>query len=103
MTVEHVVLFRFATADDAQECVSRLRAMAGHIPAVRRLEAGLNQVPSERAYDVGLVLTLDSIDDLPAYSEHPVHRPVLAWLAEHATAVVAADFDPEAPVGSPPA
>ena len=103
MTVEHVVLFRFATAAEAQDCVTRLRAMAGRIPAVRGLEAGVNQVPSERAYDVGLVVTVDSIDDLPAYREHPVHRPVLAWVADHATAVVAADFDPDAPVGPPPA
>ena len=98
MTLRHVVLFRFAGEDEARECVARLRGMAGGIPQVRRLEAGVNEMPSERAYDVGLVVTLDSRDDLPAYRDHPVHQPVLAWVREHATATVAADFDPDRPV-----
>ena len=97
MSLRHVVLFRFAGADEARECVSRLRGMAGRIPVVRGLEAGLNRVPSERAYDVGLIVTLDSLDDLPAYRDDPVHQPVLAWVREHATATVAADFDADAP------
>jgi hypothetical protein len=98
VTLQHVVLFRFAGEDEARECVARLRAMAGAIPQVRRLEAGVNQVPSERAYDVGLVVTLDSPDDLQGYRDHPVHRPVLALVRQHATATAAADFDPHAPV-----
>ena len=97
MTLQHVVLFRFAEEDEARRCVEQLRAMDGRIPVVRRLEAGLNRVPSERAYDVALVVTLDSVDDLQAYREHPVHQPVLAWVGKHATAVAAADFDPDAP------
>lgn len=98
MTLEHVVLFRFAGEDEARECVARLRAMAGAVPQVRRLAAGVNQVPSERAYDVGLVVTLGSPDDLPGYRDHPAHQPVLAWVREHATATAAADFDPAGPV-----
>ncbi len=99
MSVDHVVLMRFAGRDEAGECVARLRAMAAGIPVVRRLEAGVNLVESERAFDVGLVVTLDSLDDLKAYSGHPVHQPVLAWIRERATSIVAADFDPDAPVG----
>ena len=98
MSIEHVVLFRFAGEDEAHECVARMRAMAAGIPQVRRLQAGVNVVPSERAYDVGLVVTVESLDDLRAYAEHPVHLPVLAWVREHATAVAAADFDPDAAV-----
>lgn len=101
MSIRHVVLFRFAEAARAGECVARLRAMAGRIPQVRGLEAGVNRVPSERAYDVGLVVTLDSLGDLPAYRDHPAHRPVLGWIREHATATAAADFDPDAPVDAP--
>lgn len=98
MTLRHVVLFRFAGEDEARECVARLRAMAGAIPQVRRLEAGVNQVPSGRAYDVGLVVTVESLDDLQGYRDHPVHQPFLAWVREHATATAAADFDPQGPV-----
>jgi len=101
VSIEHLVLFRFAEAADAHECVARLRAMAGRIPQVRGLRAGLNQVPSERAWDVGLVITLDSLDDLVAYREHPVHVPVMAWVRAHATTTGAADFDPDAPVAAP--
>lgn len=98
MTLRHVVLFRFDGEDEARECVARLRAMAGAIPEVRRLEAGVNRVPSERAYDVGLVVTVESLDDLQGYRDHPVHQPVLAWVGEHATATAVADFDPGEPV-----
>lgn len=100
MTLQHVVLFRFAGEDDALECVARLRGMAGRIPVVRRLEAGCNRVPSERGYDVGLVLTLDSLGDLEAYRDHPVHQAVQGWMRENATATVACDFDPDDPGAS---
>jgi len=93
MTVVHVVLFKFGDGQHAEQCLERLRGMVGRIPALRSLSAGLNTVASERAYDVGLVATFDSHDDLRSYVEHPVHRPVAAWINERATSVVAVDYE----------
>lgn len=92
--ITHVVLFRFDDPGHAQEAVARIRAMVGRVPVLRSLQAGLNVVPSERAYDVGLVATFDSLDDLQVYADHPEHVPVARWIRERATSIVAADFDP---------
>lgn len=88
-----MVLFKFDHSDEARQCVQRLQGMVGHIPQLLSLSAGVNAVASERAYDVGLVTTFDSLADLEVYREHPAHVPVAAWINARATSVVAVDFE----------
>lgn len=94
MSVTHVVLFKFADADEAQLCVEKLRGMVGNVPQLVDLQAGVNLVPSERAYDVGLVATFATLEDLEEYAVHPAHAPVVTWARERASSIVAVDFQP---------
>lgn len=89
----HIVCIRFDTAEHAAEAVDRLRAMAGRVPTLRAIEAGLDITRSARSFDVGLVTRFDDREGLAAYQVHPVHQEVVAFVRAHATETVAVDFE----------
>ena len=92
--VTHVVLFKMKSerAEDAASLAGRLKSMSSDLPMLRGLEVGVNEVASARAYDVALIARFDSMQDLQAYSMHPKHREVLAYVTEVTSSVVAADY-----------
>ena len=89
----HMVQWRFDDPADADEAIQRLRGLEAEIDVIRRLVAGRNVVPSERAYDVGLLLEVDSVADLEVYRDHPAHVEVAAFVRERCSAVAACDIE----------
>lgn len=88
----HIVCFKFADREHAQECVRRLRAMDGQIESLKGLEVGLDVTGSARSYDVGLITRFDDAAGLETYRVHPVHQEAASFIAGHARDVVAVDF-----------
>lgn len=88
----HVVLFRFDSPDASKEASERLRAMAGKIPSLKSIEAGVNVIAGDAAYDVALVTRFDDQTGLDAYRTHPVHLEVVGFIREHATARATVDY-----------
>lgn len=88
----HVVLFRFADRTIAAEARERLLALAGQIPSLKSIEAGVDITRSERSFDLALITRFDDVAGLEDYAEHPVHKEALAWLRGVATQVSAVDF-----------
>ncbi len=64
----------------ARELQARLKALPAAIPDIQRLEVGINMSASERAADVVLVAEFGSPEELAAYSAHPAHREVVAFI-----------------------
>ncbi len=93
--VTHIVLFRFSDVMLAREARDRLLAMAGRIPGMRSIDAGVDFTQSERSYQLGLVTRHDSREALQQYQSHPVHVEVASFIKAHATAAASVDFDPE--------
>jgi len=91
--VTHVVCFDFSTVEQAQTACQLLLGMAGRIPSLLAIEAGLDFTRSQRSYQLGLVTRHTDRAGLLAYQEHPVHREVAAFIALHATRSVAVDFE----------
>lgn len=89
----HMVLLRFDDDAHADEAVRRLRELPDDIDAIRRLVAGRNVLPSERAYDVGLLIEFDSVEDLEIYRDHPAHVAVAEFIRRHRSAVAACDVE----------
>jgi hypothetical protein len=89
----HVVCFKFTNPDVAQEVKERLLSMVGRVPSLRHIEAGVDVVRSARSYDVALVTRFDDLAGLEAYQVHPVHQEVAAFIREHATNIVAVDYE----------
>ncbi|MCA9638033.1 MAG: Dabb family protein [Myxococcales bacterium] len=88
----HIVCIRFDTAEHAAEAVDRLRAMAGRVPTLRAIEAGLDITRSPRSLDLALITRHADQAGLDAYRVHPLHLEVLDFIREHAEASYAVDY-----------
>jgi len=89
----HMVLLRFDDDTHADEAVRRLRDLPAEIDVIRRLVAGRNVVPSDRAYEVGLLVELDGVEGLEIYRDHPAHVAVAEFIRAHRSAVAACDVE----------
>jgi hypothetical protein len=91
----HVVFFKLneRTLENAQKLREVLLSMTGKIPQIKHMEAGVNVVPSERAYDVVLFQRFDSLRDLQEYQAHPNHQDVLKYLLAVTASRVSVDYE----------
>ena len=69
-----------------------LSALPQAIPQIRTLEVGADVKHSERSYDMALIVTFDSMDDLAIYDKHPEHEKARAYIKAHRTATATVDF-----------
>ena len=88
----HVVLMQFPDDETAQEAVRRLQTLEERVEVVRDVQVGLNAVPSDQAFDVGLVVTLDAAEDRETYEADPAHQEVAAWIRANRTGTARCDF-----------
>ncbi len=91
----HVVLFKLndRTLENARQLQAKLLSMTGKIPQIKHMEAGVNVVSSDRAYDVALFQRFDSLADMQAYQQHPAHLEVLAYIKSVIAGSVAVDYE----------
>jgi hypothetical protein len=96
MMITHIVLFKLAepTPEKIAAVRDRLLSMQGKIDLLRRLEAGIDLIRSERSYDVALLTQFDSLEDLQAYQVHPYHAgEVVPFMKANCSSVVAVDYE----------
>lgn len=91
--VKHIVCMKFKDPEDAPAAAEKLRALLGVVPTLRSMEVGLDYMRSGRSYDLALIATYDSRQDLEAYTVHPEHQKVQAFIHPIREAVVAVDFE----------
>jgi hypothetical protein len=91
----HVVFFKLndRTPENAQKLREALLGMTGKIPQIKHMEAGVNTIPSERAYDVALFQRFDSLPDMQAYQTHPHHQEVLKYILSVTASRVSVDYE----------
>ncbi len=88
----HIVLFTLNDPLDGPELVERLYGMAGQIPSLKQLEAGVDDAPSPRSAHVSLITRFDSAEGLAAYQVHPAHVALLAWVRPRVKATIKVDY-----------
>lgn len=88
----HIVLARFPDPADADEAARRLTTLPDAIPEIRSLSVGRDVVRSERSYDLGWIIEVDSEEALQTYTVHPEHQAVANWISEHRTDIAVCDF-----------
>ena len=94
MALEHMVwLTPKAGVDDAkmEEILASIRALT-HVPGVMAISAGGNITDRAKGATHGVLVTLESADDLSGYLGHPDHQAVGAVLREHCD-VLALDYE----------
>lgn len=78
--IHHIVLFRFRADTDLSRVSAAgdaLRGMRGRIAEVRDVVWGPNVGPTARDYPWVLIVTVDDMDAVQRYAEHPLHREIV--------------------------
>ena len=98
--IRHIVRWNFKDEYEGmkkpeimEKVKSGLSALKGKVPVVRDLEVGQSVTSGDMHYDMALIVTVDSVNDLPAYAEHPEHVKVRRFIGEVRTARVTADIE----------
>ncbi|HMP72820.1 MAG TPA: Dabb family protein [Kiritimatiellia bacterium] len=98
--IKHVVMWTFKEdaegrdrAAVAAKVKTDLLALASLIPAIRRIEVGINQLPSDAACDICLLSEFDTWADLDTYRDHPAHQAVVAYVKTVVTSRHVVDYE----------
>ncbi len=68
--------------------------MKEHIDVLKEIEVGIDFSRSPRSYDLALVTTFDTKEDLERYRTHPYHQnEIVAWLKEMGTHTKVVDYE----------
>ncbi|MDE6100480.1 MAG: Dabb family protein [Paramuribaculum sp.] len=94
--VRHVVTFRLNGPEELRrEVAARFRSallgLPAQIPQLKEIEVGVNINPAEQ-WDVTLIATADSLDDIALYSAHPAHVRAVEIIAPHKAERACVDF-----------
>jgi len=98
--LKHVVLIKikdFAEGslriDNAQKIKEMLDALPKKIKVIKKLECGINIRPSERAYDLCLIVTFKKEEDLEIYLNHPEHLKIVDFINKVKINIKSVDYE----------
>lgn len=93
--IKHIVFFKLKdnSPEKVEETVQVLRNMEGKIPQLLSIEVGADLIHSDRSFDIALVTTVASMEDLQAYQVHPAHKQVIVHINEVKEISVAVDYE----------
>ena len=91
--VRHIVFMQFPEFSLAQNAKEKLLSMKNHIDELQAIEVGIDFSRSQRSYDLALVTTFASKEDLEKYRVHPYHQEIVAWLKANNTDTKVVDYE----------
>ena len=91
--VRHIVFMKFPEFSLAQIAKEKLLSMQGNIEVLQDIEVGIDFSRSERSFDLALVTTFASKEDLENYRIHPYHQEIVQWLKANNTETKVADYE----------
>ena len=89
----HVVTFRLEDPARVDETAAKLRGMAGRVPTLRSIEVGIDQLGTPRAVHIALITRFDDRAGYDAYAVDPVHKAVLAHMAQVVQTAAVVDWE----------
>lgn len=75
--VKHVVLFKLKEGESKEKAKEVLLSMKGNVPTLKDIEVGIDELGSERSFDVMLTVLLDDFKALEEYQNDPYHVGVV--------------------------
>ncbi len=92
----HTFLFQWQPGvdDEMQERAAKeIRALQGQIPGLLETSYGTNISPRSQGFTHGGVMTFRDAAALEAYTTHPVHQKLIAWLMPLLKAAAELDYE----------
>ena len=92
--IRHIVFMKYPDFSLATTAKEKLLSMPEHIEELEEIEVGIDFSRSERSYDLALVTTFASKEDLEKYRVHPYHQnEIVAWLKEIGAETKVVDYE----------
>ena len=93
--IRHVVLYTIKDEYKKKipQLVEAFYSMKGKIPGLVDLEAGGDELKSDRSYDLALITLFESWESYQAYLVHPAHLPVKAGMHAARSGSVSCDYE----------
>ena len=98
--IKHIVMWKLeenaegnAKLENAKIIKEKLEALVGIIPEIVELEVGIDILETNQSYDVVLVSTFKSLEDLDIYAKHPEHVKVGEFVGKVRKDRIAVDYE----------
>ncbi len=90
--IKHVVIFKLKNMNEADRLKSLITGLAGKIPGLLQIEAGIDFNRSDAAGDLVLISTHTDKEALSLYQDHPEHIKVKNEIVPCAAGRTVVDF-----------
>ena len=93
--IKHIVMMKLAdhgNVEIAGKIKGLLESLPPKIPAIKKIEVGVNFMDSPKAFDVVLVSEFENEAELAVYAKHPAHLEVTTYIKSVATNVASVDY-----------
>lgn len=91
--VKHVVIWKLRELNDGIKLKAEIEAVAGKIPGLLSIEAGIDINKSDAAGDLILISSHTDIEALNLYQDHPVHLELKGKIGACVTGRTVVDFN----------
>lgn len=80
--IKHIVMYKLInpTEENKSLLVEKFLSMKGKIPVLLDIQSGRDVLLSQRSYDVVLVCTFNSLNDMEIYKNSEIHIPVKEYV-----------------------
>ena len=93
--IKHVVCYKLKdnSLEKCEEAKQVLLSMKGKVKYFNSIEVGIDILKSERSYDLILIMTFDSMEDMTLYQQDEFHcKNVKPYMHEARLSSVAVDY-----------
>ncbi|MBD3796374.1 MAG: Dabb family protein [Campylobacterales bacterium] len=83
--IVHIVMFKFKEENKAlnlAKAQAKLEKLEELIEGLKTMEVGINFTEADRAMDLSLYSTFESLEELQNYAVHPEHLKVVEFIKE---------------------
>jgi len=81
--IVHIVMLTFKEENKEANMIQikqMLENLIGVVPSLKSMDVGMNIIEDNRAMDLSLIATFETMDALKAYAVHPEHQKVVAFI-----------------------
>jgi len=91
--VKHVVLFKIPDQEAVEKAKQMLLELPSKIDFIRSWEIGCAYNAGEKGYELALISSFDSREDLKCYDGHPAHAVVRDYIRAVRQGSAACDYE----------